>query len=125
MSLVAKSVFMTHARIEFSKKIIFITSKQLSARLQTTKQHTANPTRVAIDELQLHDLKNMDAADVISLKLRIKGEHGLPAVEVKQNARPARHDVAIDVSPPARGRDRSRPMVEESRCEESDKLDFT
>ena len=23
--------------------------------------HTAKPTRVAIDELQLHDLKNMDA----------------------------------------------------------------
>ena len=24
--------------------------------------HTAKPTRVAIEELQLHDLKNMDAA---------------------------------------------------------------
>jgi len=32
MSLMAKSVFMTHARIEFSKKIILITSKQLSEK---------------------------------------------------------------------------------------------
>jgi hypothetical protein len=35
----------------------------------------------------------------------------IPAVEVKQNANPARHDVAIDVSPPASGRDNKRPMM--------------
>ena len=72
---------------------------------------TAKPTRVAIDELQLHDLKNMEA-----------GEHGQggkrrrasnePALEVKQKARPARHEVAMEVRPPASGRDINRPMLQ-------------
>ena len=30
--------------------------------MTSIRERTANPTRVAIDELQLHDLKNMDAA---------------------------------------------------------------
>ena len=30
---------------------------------------------------------------------------------MQKNARPAKHDVAIEVSPPARGRDIRRPMV--------------
>lgn len=54
----------------------------------------AKPTRVAMDELQLHDLKNMEAA-----------------VDVKQKAKPARHEVAMDVSPPASGRDINKPIA--------------
>ena len=34
-----------------------------------------------------------------------------PAVDVKQKARPARHDEPIVVSPPANGIDRSAPIV--------------
>ena len=34
-----------------------------------------------------------------------------PAVDVKQNAIPARHDDATVVSPPAMGRDNSMPML--------------
>lgn len=45
------------------------------------------------------------------------GKHGgqndrdSPAVEVQQNASPARHDDAIVPSPPAMGRESKRPMV--------------
>lgn len=57
------SVFMTHARIEFREKIIW-TGHGSNARMRANAEfHTANPTRVAIDELQLQDLKNIDAAD--------------------------------------------------------------
>lgn len=35
----------------------------------------------------------------------------VPAVEVQQNATPARHDVAIVPNPPAMGRDSRRPIV--------------
>jgi len=70
------SVFIIHARIEFSAKM------------------KAKPTRVAMDELQLHDLKNIEAA-----------------VDVQQNATPVRHELAIVVSPPAMGRDMRMPMV--------------
>ena len=34
-----------------------------------------------------------------------------PAVEVQKNARPARHDVAMLVRPPASGNDSRRPMA--------------
>jgi hypothetical protein len=67
---------MSHASKEFKIKII------------------AKPTLVAIEELQLQDLQNMDAA-----------------VEVKQNARPPRHDAAIVPSGPARGIENKRPMT--------------
>jgi hypothetical protein len=54
---------MTHARIEFREKII-CTGHGSNARIRANAEfHTANPTRVAIDELQLQDLKNIDAAD--------------------------------------------------------------
>jgi hypothetical protein len=35
----------------------------------------------------------------------------LPAVEVKQNAKPAKHDVAIVPSDPARGKDSNNPIA--------------
>lgn len=54
----------------------------------------ANPTRVAIEELQLQDLKNIDAA-----------------VEVKQKASPPRHEAPMVVRPPAIGRDINSPIV--------------
>jgi hypothetical protein len=38
-------------------------------------------------------------------------ENDLPAVDVKQNATPARHDVAMVVSPLASGRDSRSPMT--------------
>lgn len=60
----------------------------------------AKPTRVAIEELQLHDLKNMEAA-----------------VDVKQNASPARHDDAIPAMGPERkGIDMKAPMVDGDGC---------
>ena len=43
MRSMARGVFISHANIELNKKI------------------KANPTRVAIEELQLHDLQNIDA----------------------------------------------------------------
>jgi hypothetical protein len=49
-----------------------------------------------MEELQLHDLKNIDAA-----------------VDVKQNARPAKQDVAIVPKPPASGRLSKRPIEED------------
>lgn len=54
----------------------------------------ANPMRVAMEELQLHDLKNMEAA-----------------VEVQQKTSPAKHEDAIEPIPVAMGRESRRPMV--------------
>lgn len=56
----------------------------------------ANPTRVAMDELQLHDLKNMDAA-----------------VEVKQNAMPAMDDVTTVPRMPVKGSDSRIPILKQ------------
>jgi hypothetical protein len=53
----------------------------------------ANPTRVAMEELQLQDLKNIEAA-----------------VEVKQKAHPAKHDVAIVPNDPASGNESKSPI---------------
>lgn len=39
------------------------------------------------------------------------GGSTLPAVDVKQKATPARHDVAIVPSEPASGKDSSKPIV--------------
>lgn len=69
-------VFMSHASIEFNANIM------------------AKPIRVAIEELQLKDLQNIDAA-----------------VDVKQNAKPARQEDATVPSTPASGRERRRPIV--------------
>lgn len=54
------------------------------------------PTRVAMDDWQLHDLKKADAA-----------------VEVQKNARPVRHDPMSEEirPPPKKGIDRAAPMV--------------
>lgn len=54
----------------------------------------ANPTRVAMDELQLKDLQNMEAA-----------------VEVKQNATPAKHEDATVPKSPVKGRASTAPMM--------------
>lgn len=44
--------------------------------------------------------------------------YNLPAVDVKQNARPAKHDVPIDPKTPASGRLRRRPMLGDGKeCE--------
>lgn len=64
--------------------------------MEFKEKMNAKPIRVAIEELQLHDLKNIEAA-----------------VEVQQNARPARHDEAIVPSPLAIGSESKRPIVGE------------
>jgi len=81
-------------------------------RASAYKSLTANPTRVAIDELQLQDLKNMDAVtyDQTGATLVVDW-FDRPAVDVQKNANPAKQDVAMDVSPPAMGKDMRRPMV--------------
>jgi hypothetical protein len=64
MSFMAASVFIIHAKIELSENVIY---KALvsSWKIPHHKRHrTANPTRVAIEELQLQDLKNIEAAVV-------------------------------------------------------------
>jgi hypothetical protein len=63
--------------------------------MELREKMMAKPTRVAIEELQLQDLTNIEAA-----------------VDVKQNAIPAKHDVATVPRPPARGNDSKRPMLE-------------
>ena len=78
--------------------------------------HTANPIRVAIEELQLHDLQNIEAA--ANVRRQLLGFEDLPrclpAVDVKQNARPATHEDAMVVRPPANGRDTRAPIVVET-----------
>ena len=41
-----------------------------------------------------------------------------PAVDVKQNARPAKHDDPIDARPPAKGKEMSAPIASDDgrRC---------
>ena len=65
-----------------------------------------------MDELQLHDLKNIEAGSrhQRGKTWRVKNE---PALEVKQKARPARHEVATEVSPPTSGSDIRRPMFDD------------
>jgi hypothetical protein len=54
MRLMMASVLNNHASIEFRQKM------------------SAKPTRVAMDELQLHDLKNMDAVQAQFLAVTIR-----------------------------------------------------
>ena len=55
----------------------------------------AKPTRVAIEDWQLHDLKKADAA-----------------VLVQKKARPARHEFAMEARPPPRkGSESATPMM--------------
>ena len=55
----------------------------------------AKPTRVAMEELQLHDLQKSDAA-----------------LDEQKKTIPARHDVATVPSVPARGRDNRMPIIQ-------------
>jgi len=77
--------------------------------------NTANPIRVAMEELQLQDLQNIEAicSEVTrGQKMTMsKVEKHEPAVEVKQNARPARHEDPTVPSTPANGRESKRPIV--------------
>ena len=64
MSSIARLVFITQANRELSKNM---NCKKLIRYLPCDirhESHTAKPTRVAIDELQLHDLKNIEAGRV-------------------------------------------------------------
>lgn len=70
-----------------------------------------------MDELQLHDLKNIDAGQrtqlarsmIHSVSISHTQAH-LPAVDVKQNASPAIHDDPTEPNKPASGRDSRTPM---------------
>ena len=68
---------------------------------------------MAIDELQLHDLQNMDAATISRSALcTISGVcYDSPAVDVKQKASPARHDDATVPKTPAKGKESSIPIL--------------
>lgn len=77
------------------------------------REHTANPTRVAMDELQLHDLKNMDAT---YQKFNMDAPLAMcysPAVEVKQNAMPAMDDVTTVPRMPVKGSDSRIPILKQ------------
>lgn len=69
---------------------------------------------MAIELLQLHDLKNNDARGATvsecSDSNRILSIEELPAVDVKQKATPAMAELAIVPKTPAKGRDRRRPI---------------
>lgn len=70
---------------------------------------------MAIEELQLHDLKNMEAKQEQlrwSDLNRLQAERHEPAVDVKQNATPARHDDAMVPNAPARGIENRIPIAE-------------
>jgi hypothetical protein len=64
-----------------------------------------------MDELQLHDLKNIEAGHPCKLNRHEVNTFSLPAVDVKQKARPAKHDVAIVPRPPASGKLSRRPIL--------------
>jgi hypothetical protein len=59
----AMALRIDHARTELRAKMSFERHTiSISHPQRRTVEPTANPTRVAIDELQLHDLQNKDAA---------------------------------------------------------------
>lgn len=65
-----------------------------------------------MDELQLQDLKNIDAADPGYDNTLVNSQRDLPAVDVQKKASPAIHEVSTVVRPPASGRDIRRPMMD-------------
>ena len=69
---------------------------KLSHAISASKQKMmAKPTRVAIEDWQLHDLKKADAA-----------------VLVQKQASPAKHELAMEARPPPRkGNERATPML--------------
>jgi hypothetical protein len=72
-----------------------------------------------MEELQLQDLKNMEAVGPSQSNWSKVGRLGsLPAVEVKQKANPAKHDVAMVPRPPASGKLSRRPIVGNSEDDE-------
>ena len=71
-----------------------------------------------MEELQLQDLQNIEAicsgmirGQKVTLSRVEKHE---PAVEVKQNARPARHEDATVPSTPVNGRGSKRPIDDQT-----------
>ena len=65
------------------------------ARAASRQKMIANPTLVAIEDWQLQDLKKAEAA-----------------VEVQKKAKPAKQEVAMEDSPPARkGIDSAAPIL--------------
>ncbi|KAF7794509.1 hypothetical protein EIP86_005643 [Pleurotus ostreatoroseus] len=95
-------VFINHANMELRQNIIWNKSMEIL---------TAKPTRVAMEELQLHDLKNMDATRVLQLKTSKEQGLYVPAVDVKQNAIPAKHEEATEPNTPAIGSESKTPIV--------------
>jgi len=69
-----------------------------------------------MEELQLHDLKNMEAALGVQYLAKQQMCGDVPAVEVKQNASPPMHDVATVPNRPANGMESKAPIVMLSEC---------
>jgi hypothetical protein len=65
-----------------------------------------------MEELQLQDLKNMEAAELVIWTGLQVGAGNVPAVEVKQKAKPAKHEVAIVPSDPASGNESNSPIAD-------------
>ena len=65
---------------------------------------------MAIEELQLHDLQNMDATELSADRTK-SSKNNAPAVDVKQKASPAIHDDPTVPKIPANGRDIKAPIV--------------
>ena len=63
-----------------------------------------------MDELQLHDLQNIEAVGGISRRGGVADVRGIPAVDVQKNARPATADDAIVPNTPARGKEIRAPI---------------
>ena len=96
-----------HASIKLRQKMIWMNAHHYLLVRHLLATHTANPTRVAMELLQLHDLKNRDAGQALSFgHASLQVSFDLAAVEVKQKAIPARKEVPI----PERGNESSRPM---------------
>ena len=49
---------------------------------------------------------------VVSIQGEVSHAHGVPAVDVQQNARPATADEPIVPNTPARGKDKRSPILE-------------
>jgi len=71
-----------------------------------------------MEELQLQDLQNIEAiCSGITRGQKMttsRVEKHEPAVEVKQNARPARHEDATVPSTPVNGRESKRPIDDQT-----------
>jgi hypothetical protein len=61
----ARSLFIIQANIELRENMIWTRSEYTRWRNRVLR--TANPTRVAIEELQLQDLKNIEATAMLEM----------------------------------------------------------